>query len=142
MLVFQNLPARDILKRSRSVQRPRFFSAWDWTRIWLTGAVATATIMGGYIFNLGDDLDVAHARSIALAVLIFAGSAITVALTRLRTRAAILATLLPVASVVAAVQIVQIADLLHLAPLHLIDWAIALAGGAAVAVAAAMPAKA
>ncbi|MDG4647542.1 cation-transporting P-type ATPase [Roseibacterium sp. SDUM158017] len=141
MLVFQNLPAKDILSRGAARGRPRFFTAMDWTRIGLAGGVATAVVTGGYVLNLGPDLDADHARSMAMAVLILSGCAVTAALTRLRTRPAILAALLPAASVAAAVQIAPLAALFHLSPLHLVDWAVAIGGAALVGAAAALPAR-
>ena len=91
----------------------------------IVGAVATAVILGGFIFNLGTELDVAHARSMAMAALVIASAAMTAALTRLGTRAAVLATVLPVASAFVAIQIAPFAELLHLSPLHSIDWLLA-----------------
>lgn len=136
MLVFQNLPSRHTLAEARRQPRLRFFSSAEWFRIGLVGAIATAVILGGFIFNLGADLDVAHARSMAIAALVIASAAMTAALTRLGTRAAVLATVLPVASAFVAIQIEPVATLLHLSPLHGIDWILAASGGALISASA------
>lgn len=138
MLVFQSLPASKELVPAQKRVTLRFFSGAEWMHIALVGAVATAFIMAGYIFNLGEDADVLHARSMAIALLILTGSAITAALTQLRSRASLVASVLPVASVLAAVHIAPVAELMHLSPLHAADWAIALAGSIAIGVIAAL----
>ncbi len=137
MLVFQNLPSRDALARSDRRQRLRFFSLAEWAKIGLVGVVAIAIIMGGYVFNLGAEFDVPHARSMAMAALVTVSSAVTAALSRLGSKPAVIASALPVVSAVAIIQIEPLATVLHLSPLHFIDWAIALIGGAIVSAAAA-----
>lgn len=132
MLVFQNLPSRHALVPVGKGRPLRFFSPAEWFRIGFVGAVATAVIVGGFIFNLDPDVDVAHARSMAIAALVVASAAITAALTRLGTRAALLATLLPILSAFVAIQIEPVASLLHLYPLHGIDWVLAGASGALI----------
>lgn len=135
MLVFQSLPSRNKLTPAARKTSARFFSRRDWTTIGAVGSIAAAVILGGYIFNLGPDWDVPHARSMAIAALILAGSAITAALTLLRTRAALIATSLPAISAFVAIQIPAIADLLHLSPLHVTDWGIAVLAAIAVGIA-------
>ncbi|PWJ21626.1 cation-translocating P-type ATPase [Jannaschia seohaensis] len=137
MLVFQDLPSRHALTPGGE-RRLRFFSPAEWARIGLVGAVATAVILGGFVFNLGDDLDVPHARSMAMATLVIASAAMAAALTRLGTRAALLATVLPVVSAIAVIQIAPVAELFHLRPLHGIDWLLAAGGGALVSLSAAV----
>lgn len=137
MLVFQNLPSSYALTPVEKQQKLRFFSPREWTRIGIVGAVATAIILGGFIFNLGSEQDVEHARSMAMAALIIAHAAMVAALTRFTTRAAVLATVLPIASVFVAIQIAPVAELLHLSQLHGIDWLLAACGGALISISAA-----
>ena len=88
MLVFQGLPAAEALPRRQAQGRTRFFSAGEWAAIGAAGAAATVFVLGGYVYSLGGDADVAHARSMALAALIAASVGMLAALTRLRSRAA------------------------------------------------------
>jgi len=137
LLVFQNLPSQGALSRRSKGNRLSFFTPREWVTIGLVGAVASAVILGGYIFNLGETVDVPHARSMAMAALIIAGSAIAAALTRLRSRSAWIATLAPVLSAFAAIQIEPVASVLHLSPLHPVDWVIAMFGGVIISAGAA-----
>ena len=137
LLVFQNLPSQGALSRRRKENRLSFFTPNEWVAIGLVGAVATAVILGGYILNLGEAVDVPHARSMAMVSLIIAGSAIAAALTRLRSRSAWIATVAPVLSAFIAIQIEPIASVLHLSPLHPIDWVIAVFGGVIISAGAA-----
>ncbi len=61
-----------------------------------------------------------------------AGAAITAAMSRMRTRTAVLVVASALASAVAFVQVPLISGALHLAPLHLDDWQFAVAGGLAI----------
>lgn len=133
MLVFQNLPEDDVLSRERTTGRPRFFSLGQAALIGLVGAIATAFVVGGFILNLDGAGEIAHARAMALAALVTAGVGMTVGLTRLRSRAAWAATLLPVVSVAVALNVPALARLLHVAPIHPVDWLAAGVGGLLVA---------
>ncbi|SMX25700.1 cation-translocating P-type ATPase [Boseongicola aestuarii] len=137
LLVFQNLPSQGMLSHRSKGNRLSFFAPREWLAIGLVGTLASAVILGGYILNLGETVDVPHARSMAMASLIIAGSAITAALTRLGSRSAWIATVAPVLSAFAAIQIEPIATVLHLSPLHPIDWVIAVFGGVIISAGAA-----
>lgn len=132
MLVFQSLEATGDPQPADRRGPARFFSRREWGWIAAAGGVATLVILAGYIFNIGPEGDVAHARSMALGSLVLAGAAVTAALTRLRSTAAIAGTLLPVASALGAIEVAPLAQLLHLAPLHRGDWMLALSGSIAV----------
>ncbi|WP_338020530.1 cation transporting ATPase C-terminal domain-containing protein [Mameliella sp. AT18] len=134
MLVFQNLPQGHRLSSHHGPGPIRFFSRREWLGIALVGAMGTAVILGGFIFSLGPDLDVAHARAMGMAALVIASSAIVATITRLRTRASVLATVLPVASAFAAIQIAPLAALLHLSAMHPMDWFLAAVGGVLIGV--------
>lgn len=138
LLVFQGLPSRRGLMRQRHERRLRFFDPKEWIAIGVFGAVASAGIFLGYIGNLGAARDVAHARAMALACLIIAGSSIVATLTRLGSRSAKIATIVPILSALGAIQIKPIATILHLSPLHLLDWVIAMAGATMIGAGAAI----
>jgi Ca2+-transporting ATPase len=127
LLVFQDLPADERLGRVRRGP-PRFFSRREWTLIIAVGALVTVLVVAGYVRSLGDGLNVAHARAMALAQLTFASAAITAALSGLRTRVSRLITGGTLALTLVLVQIPALATLLHLQPLHTDDWGRAIAG--------------
>ena len=65
--------------------------------------------------------------------LVVASATMTAGLTRLRSRASVIAVLATLGSAVLPVQVAPLARLLHLSPLHFDDWLIAGLGGAIVA---------
>ncbi|MBC7143515.1 MAG: HAD-IC family P-type ATPase, partial [Rhodobacteraceae bacterium] len=130
LLVFQDLPAPGGLGPARPAGAPRFFSGRERAVIALVGGLTTAAVLRGYDFSLGTPPDVAHARSMALAILISASAAITAALSRLRTPGARIAAGLTLGSAFLAIQVPAAAAILHLSPLHPGDWLAALSGGA------------
>jgi Ca2+-transporting ATPase len=79
-------------------------------------------------------MDVEHARGMALVALTSFGVALTGMLSRLHSRAAKFLCGASLALVVTLVQIPSLAAWVHLKPLHLDDWAIAIAGGALAAI--------
>lgn len=138
LMVFQDLPSSEGLVPVTRQRQRRFFSARAWTSIGLAGAVATAVVSLGYVLNLGEDFDVPHARSMALAALIASTAAVTAVLSRLKTRNAWVAVVATLASAVLAIEFKPLADLMHLGPLHPIDWLAAIGGGLVVAAAGLM----
>ena len=134
LLVFQDLPDSDPLRRVAHARDPRFFSRWQWFVIVLVGALVTVMVVYSYDRSLGSGYDVEHARAMALLVLLAASAGITAGLSRLRTRAAramVAATLITAAM---SVQVPWIAEWLHLHPLHLDDWLLATVAGLVAAV--------
>jgi Ca2+-transporting ATPase len=129
MLVFQKMPSGDGLERVTPRRRARFFSPADWAVIAAVGLLLTAVAGLGYERSLGDDARVAHARAMALVSLTCASAAIAAVSTRLRTRVARVIAGATVALSVLLVQTPALAARLHLEPLHLDDWAVAVAGG-------------
>jgi Ca2+-transporting ATPase len=132
LLVYQNLPSNDGLSAARQGRKTRFFAPRDVAVIVAVGLVATVAIVWGYIFNLDGSLEVPHARSMALAVLVMASAAITAALSRMATRQAWIAVFATTASAVAAIVIEPLGTILHLKPLHLLDWTLAVAAAIVV----------
>lgn len=125
LLVFQELPAADELENARRDPKVRFFDCREWTLIALVGTLASAIVIVGYVRSLGIDHDVEHARTMGLMALIMAIAAITAGLSRFRSRSAVAAVAVTVASAVTLSQIPWIASLLHLRPLHWDDWLLA-----------------
>jgi Ca2+-transporting ATPase len=125
LLVFQELPASGELEGVRRDPKVRFFDWREWTLIALVGTLVSVIIVVGYVRSLGIDQHVEHARTMALIALIMAIAAITVALSRFRSRSAVAAVVATVTSAVILSQIPSIASLLHLRPLHFDDWLVA-----------------
>jgi Ca2+-transporting ATPase len=113
---------------------PRFFGIGSWLAIGTVGTMITAIVVFGYDFALGAGGDVEHARAMALVALIVAGAVITATLSKLSSWAARIVVLASLASLGLLVQIPGLAPLVHLRPLHLDDWVLAVAGGAAAAI--------
>jgi Ca2+-transporting ATPase len=112
-------------------RRPaRFFTRGEWALILASGLLLTAVVVFGYDRSLGS-AGVEHARAMALATLTLASAALAAALSRLRTAAARVVSGVTVAVSAVVIQVPLLAALVHVTPLHLDDWAIALAGAAA-----------
>jgi Ca2+-transporting ATPase len=138
LLVFQELPASARLTpESRPVHR-RFFGTRALLAIGAVGAAVTVVVVMGYDHALGPDRNVEHARAMALAALIVASATITGGLSGLRTPTALTMVLASLASLVTFVQLPALARLVHVEPLHLGDWGLAVAGGTGAGVAAAL----
>lgn len=129
MLAFQRTDADLAAASSRSTE-VQLFSRAQWLRIVGVGLALTAVVALTYGRSLagGDE----HARAMAMVVLVTASASTTAVLGRLRTRAAWVVITLSMAITVALVQIPWLAASLHLRPMHVDDWLLALAGGAAV----------
>ncbi len=136
LLVFQDLPTSDRLMRVGRASPLRFFGVWAWLAIGIVGALVTVVVILGYDHALGGGQDVEHARGMALTAFIAASSTITAILSGLRTWTARIVILGGAASLVALVQWPALAALVHLRPLHLVDWTIAIAGGGLAGLAA------
>jgi Ca2+-transporting ATPase len=129
LLVFQDLPGNGRLAPVTRTRQLRFFNLPQWLTIAAVGAAVTAIVTFSYLRSLGAGLDVEHARAMALVALTAASAGITANLSRLRTRAAwILAGGTLVLSVL-FVQTPVLSAFLHLKPLHVDDWLLAIAGG-------------
>jgi Ca2+-transporting ATPase len=129
LLVFQQLPSSDDLEVVDRRSKLRFFDWKEWAVIGLVGALITFLIMLGYEFSLGADQDVVHARSMAMVALIIGSATVTAALSGLHSRGAVIAVAATIGSAVIVVQLLPLAELLHMSPLHLGDWLIAALGG-------------
>ena len=124
MLVFQDLPARELLPRGITSKPGQFFDARQWGGIIATGMFMAAVVAIGYFRSLEGRANVEHGRAMALASLILSSVAVTTVLSRLRTRAARLVCLCTVVSTILLIQTPMVDQWLHLQPLHLDDWAV------------------
>ena len=129
MLVFQDLPSDHRLAPVQRTKSLRFFGRAQWAAIAAVGAMITAAVTFSYVVSLGDGYEVEHARAVALVTLTTASAGITVALSRLRGVAARIMVLGTLSLSLLLVQMPSAAGLLHLKPLHLADWTLAMGGG-------------
>jgi Ca2+-transporting ATPase len=126
LLVFQELPATERLAPRTGGGPARFFARRDWLVIAVAGALVTASVIAGYLASLGDGASVEHGRAMALAVLTLSSAALTGVLSRLRTWTARAVTAATPALSLVLLQTPALARLLHVTPLHLEDWALAI----------------
>ena len=129
LLVFQELPSDHDLAPARRTTRLRFFDVTKWVTIAAVATLIATVITVSYVRGLGSGYDVGHARAIALVVLTTASATITVGLSRMRSRTARIIVAGTVLMSVLLVQTPDLSQLLHLAPLHLDDWMLAVGGG-------------
>ena len=128
LLVFQELPAGD-LEPARRGAGARFFSRREWAAIALVGGLTALVVIGAYVWNVRESGQAEHGRAMAIATLAFASAALTARLSGLRTRTARIITAATIGSTILMIQMPLLAGVLHLEPLHLVDWGVAIAGG-------------
>jgi Ca2+-transporting ATPase len=129
LLVFQEMPGDGRLGPAAHTRRLRFFSTPQWLTIIAVGAAVTVVVTFSYLRSLGAGYDVEHARAMALVTLTMASAGITANLSRLRSRAARWMVAGTIALSLLFVQAPELAAFLHLKPLHVDDWALAVGGG-------------
>lgn len=129
LLVFQDLPEDHGLQARRRTKTLRFFSVAEWLVIAAVGIVLALLVTFSYVRSLGAGYDVEHARAMALVVLTLASAGLTVQLSRMRTPAARIMAVATVTLSLLLVQVPVLSAFLHLKPLHLDDWLLAIAGG-------------
>jgi len=129
LLVFQHMVDTDDLAIVKRRSRLRFFDWKEWAVIALVGGLTTILIILGYNYSLGADLDVMHARSMAMVALIIANITLTCCLSGLRSLTALVIVSGTVFSMIFIVQFAPVASLLHMSPLHIKDWLFAALGG-------------
>ncbi len=126
LLVFQELPAAKRIERVAHTRRVRFFRPLEWGVIVAVGTLLTLFVTAGYVRSLGAGYDVEHARAMAIVVLTAGSALLTAILSSLRGRVAQATALLTIGLSVLLVQTPWVAGLLHLRPLHVDDWGLAL----------------
>jgi P-type Ca2+ transporter type 2C len=132
LLVFQELPVVGLAPARRN-RVTAFFSRGEWALIIVVGSLITCVVIGGYAWNVEARGSAEHGRAMAIATLALASAALAATFSRLRTGMARLITTLTLASTVLIIQTPVLAVALHLEPLHMKDWAIALVGSAVAA---------
>jgi Ca2+-transporting ATPase len=142
ILAFQQIAPRGVLEAADGRPADRFFDRREWLVIGIVGTLLTLAVIAGYVRGLGVGEDVAHARSIALAMLVLASAAVTVGLSRLRGRLAWGLAITATASAILLIQSAAIARLLHLSPLRAQDWLFAAATAVTAGALAALLARA
>jgi len=138
LLAFQDLPGNHRLAPPRRGRRVRFFGARQWLAIALAGGVATGLVLLNYLYSLGVNGALDHARAMALMTLGAASAGFATVLTRLRGAAARIIVVATLGLSLLLVQVPSLADLLHLEPLHWDDLLIALGSGIIAALLAAI----
>jgi Ca2+-transporting ATPase len=131
MLAFQDAVPDGSLGDRRDRPYDIFFSRQEWGVIGLVGLLTIGLVVYGYLENLGTPTNVEHARAMALLVLSVASAGFVAVLSGLRTRVARWIALLTVALAGVLIQTPSLSTRLHMEPLHLGDWWLALGGGAA-----------
>lgn len=129
MLVFQASPSVHELLPVKRGARLTFFDRAQWATILVVGIIVTVIVGGSYLRSLGAGYDVEHARAMAMVVLTTASAAFTASLTRLRGPLARIMVIVTMGLSVLLVQTPGLAALLHLKPLHVDDWMLAIGGG-------------
>ncbi len=129
LLVFPQLPPSHRLVHIRRGAHRRFFDRAEWTVIAIVGLLVTTAIVLGYVRSLGPTQNIEHARSMAMIVLIVSSAAVTLGLSGVRARSALLAAAAALLSAIVFVQVDPLARMLHLEPLHADDWLLAGAAG-------------
>lgn len=122
MLAFQDLPREGPLSPVRRHRHARFFSTSSWGVIGGVGALLSVAVVWSYLHALGADRDVAHARAMALSVLVAASIGVTVGLTRLRRAVARWLAAGTLASLGLLVQMPLFSRWMGTRPLHAADW--------------------
>jgi Ca2+-transporting ATPase len=133
LLVFQQLADTDGLPHKKHRAQTGFFNRSEWIVIAVVGILLTLMLVGGYVFSLGAGRNIEHARSMALAILCSGSAWLTVSLGGLKSHVSRIITVLVFASALILIQS-PLSIMLHLEPLHINDWLIALAGSGLIAV--------
>lgn len=128
LLAFQDLRTGELPQ-----QRSGFFPPRAWRTILAVGSFTSAAVVLGYLLALGGEQDAAHGRAMALAVLLTGSCAITAVLAGPRNLVGLAIAAVSAALLVLFVQEPRLSRWLELSPLHLSDWAVALAAAAIAA---------
>ena len=131
LLVFQQHAGDAKLARVQGHGRPRFFGRREVAVIALAATAGTVLVLVAYQIGLSGQ-SATYARAAALAALVLSLAAVVVGLTRLRSRAALVATAATIASAILIIQLPVLARLAHLTPIDATHWALAAIGSVVV----------
>lgn len=129
LLVFQEMAVDGKLAYQSHSRQLRFFTKWQWFVITLVGLMVTLVITVAYVRSLGAGYNVDHARAMALVSLTAASVGITAVLSRMHSRTAWCIVMITIGLSLLLVQTPAFSGFLHLVPLHIDDWLLAIAGG-------------
>ncbi|MGW8247630.1 MAG: cation-translocating P-type ATPase [Acidiferrobacterales bacterium] len=130
LLVFQHT-GQKVMPRRSTLAGARFFSRMEWAMIVLIGFVFTAIVGGGYLVSV-EGGNPEHGRAMALAIMTLGGAGVTAVLSRLDSSIARAIVGLTVLMSVLLIQYPITATALHLQPLHINDWLLALLGSGVI----------
>lgn len=130
MLVFQDFPRSGHLAPAQRGETLRFFSRRAWIMIMTAGLLLTLSVIAGFLLALGAEGRIAHARTVALGMLIFTSVGVMASLSSLKSRMAKAVAALSLLSFLVLAQTPHVSGLLHLEPLHIADLMAAAAAGA------------
>lgn len=132
MFVFQR-PAAELAAGTVPQGGPgRFFDRSGWVAVVAVGAAIAVLSSVTYVRALGDGTDVAQGRAMAMAMLSVATAALTLRLAGWRRRKSRIAAAAVLGSALVFIHTPMLNAWLHLRALHVDDWLLALAAGAAV----------
>ncbi|MBK9324322.1 MAG: cation-transporting P-type ATPase [Bdellovibrionaceae bacterium] len=100
-----------------------FFNRADIIEVIVFGIALTAIMGFSFVSGLSENVEEGHARAKAMVMLTFWSAGTVAAFSRFKTLASVLIVICTLLSTVLLVQIPFSAELLKLAPLHLLDWA-------------------
>ena len=130
LLVFQDGATSATLGRQQIRRTAKFYSRAEWAIITVVGILLFALTVGGYVRSLGRGYNVEHARATAMAILTVGSAGCTAALSRLRSRMALLVVASTIVVSAALIQMPLFSRFLYLQPLHWDDWVFVLLGTA------------
>lgn len=133
LLVFQEMPLDKGLSQTHRVEEKTFFETRHWVNIFITGLVVTCMVFAAYMFSLGDNNDINHARTMAMFMLITTSVAVVGILSQLSGKSSkiIIAITLIVSMLI--IQTPAVSALFHMTPLHLSDLLICISAAAFIA---------
>lgn len=130
MLAFQQRAGRGRLMTAPARGDEGFFSRRAWRHMALLGLGVTAAVTLAFMLAIEQGVGTAQARGVSIATLILAGAGYTAALARLDTTVARVLLALSLVSTFVLVQVPFTANLLHIEPLTIGQWAYAACVGA------------
>lgn len=134
LLAFQQGGVKGLRRIHSAQSAVAFFDRRQWLIILTTGLVLSLAVILGYLYSLGQTHDVAHARTMAICLLVTTSVSITLGLTW-RQWSTVTGWLVAAIGLTLGVSVLpHVANFLHLAPLHLTDWLVVLVVAALVGV--------
>jgi len=99
-----------------------FYKRSTWLIIVAIGSLATVGVVGGYLSAMDGYEQVAHARSVAIAIMIASSAGFTIGLTHLHSTVSKLVVVGTLVSLLLVNQVPILSDALSIEPLHDIGW--------------------